>query len=175
MGLTQEELGRLIGVTRTIISTYETGRRVPTVRNFVKLAEIFGHDISQSVNHKYYHGQIDWRKLRQQLTYYGFTYRELSGYICCDASCVRIVFSRKPYFSLDCLSKILEIFEDERRLLKFRKELLRRKKRLIAVNDGRGRKPLQSRTAQAVSYGSGRSERRQEESCGRCERVSGKC
>ena len=124
LGITQEELGKLIGATRSIISTYEVGYRLPTVGYFVKLAEFFGYDLSSSVNYKYWHGQIEWWKLREQLRYYGFTCGELSDYI---GYCKRVVCAalhNESDFSLDCLNAILEIFEDERRLLKFRNELL---------------------------------------------------
>ena len=127
LGMSQGQLGKLIGATRSIISTYEVGYRLPTVGYFVKLAEVLCYDLSSSVNYKYWYGQIEWWKLREQLTYYGFTCGELSSYIGYADVAVSRVLRHAYDFSLDCLNAILRIFEDERRLLKFRKELLSRK------------------------------------------------
>lgn len=127
LGITQEELGKLIGATRSLISTYESGQRSPTVKNFVRISEVLSYDLSSSVNYKYWYGRIEWWKLRQQLTYYGFTCKELSGYIGYTHAAVVRVLRHEYGFSLDCLNAILGVLEDERRLLKFRKELLSRK------------------------------------------------
>lgn len=174
LGISQRELAQLTGINQCSIGEYERGAKIPPLCRLIKLSETFGYDLSTSVNYKYWYGKIDWWKLRQQLTYYGFTCRELSSYVGYRESAVNKVFWQIRGFSLDCLNAILGVFEDERRLLKFRKELLSRKT-LPAENGGSERKPQQCRTARAVIYGSGHSERRQEESCGRCERVSGKC
>lgn len=127
MGLTQKELGVMIGVDRGIISHYECGRKLPLLCHLIKLSETFGYDLSSSVNYKYWHGKIEWRKLRQHLTYYGFTLKELSGYISYCIQSVCVALRGEDDFSLDCLNAILGIFENERTLLKFRNNLLRRK------------------------------------------------
>lgn len=64
-GLSQSELGKLVGTKRSLISTYENKSRIPTVGYFVKLAEVLGYDLSSSVNYKYYHGLIDFRRLNK--------------------------------------------------------------------------------------------------------------
>lgn len=54
LGLTQEQLGNLIGVSKVAICGYEQGTRTPTIRALLKLADIlnldidfiFGHDVS---------------------------------------------------------------------------------------------------------------------------------
>ena len=125
--LSQKELGDMLGVNRVVISHYESGRSLPSLCHLIKLSEIFGYDLSTSVNYKYWHGQIDWWKLRKQLTYHGFTCTELSGYIGYGISTVCLVFQGDPKCSLGCLNAILETFENERNMLKFRKELLSRK------------------------------------------------
>ncbi len=127
-GLSQSELGKLVGTKRSLISTYENESRIPTVGYFVKLAEVLGYDLSSSVNYKYYHGLIDFRRLNKWLSFFGFTIRELSHYVMYDEATVGKIFSGRYKVSLDCLSKILEIFEDEHSLLKFRNKLLRQKK-----------------------------------------------
>lgn len=52
-GLTQEELGNLMGLERSTISSYERGRLEPTFQNIIKLADIF------SVSAKYLMGMSD--------------------------------------------------------------------------------------------------------------------
>lgn len=126
-GLTQKELGVKIGVDRGIISHYECGRKRPYLCHLIKLSETFGYDLSSSVNYKYWHGQIEWYKLRQQMAYYGFTCSELSGYISYHINAVCTALYGEEDFSLDCLNAILRIFENERKLLKFRNELLSRR------------------------------------------------
>ena len=41
-GMTQEALGKVIGVKRDSIYTYETGKNYPEVRNLIVLADYFG-------------------------------------------------------------------------------------------------------------------------------------
>ena len=41
-GMTQEALGKIIGVKRDSISVYEAGRHYPEVRNLMILADYFG-------------------------------------------------------------------------------------------------------------------------------------
>lgn len=41
-GLTQEELGNTIGVTKASICCYEKGTRTPTLENLIDLMEFFG-------------------------------------------------------------------------------------------------------------------------------------
>ena len=125
MGMSQRELAQVIGFNQVSIGEYERGDRIPPLCRLIKLSEIFGYDMSSSVNYKYWHGKIDWRKLRQQLTYYGFTCRELSGYVGYRESAVNKVFWQIRGFSLACLNAILGIFENERNMLKFREKLLR--------------------------------------------------
>jgi transcriptional regulator with XRE-family HTH domain len=41
-GLTQEDLARLLGVSRITIARWETGQRFPTTEQLIKLSEILG-------------------------------------------------------------------------------------------------------------------------------------
>lgn len=43
-GLTQEELGRKLGISRQAVSLLENGTNKPTVENAKKLGEILGFD-----------------------------------------------------------------------------------------------------------------------------------
>jgi transcriptional regulator with XRE-family HTH domain len=44
-GLSQADIGELLGVTRSIVSKWERGRRVPLFRHLKKLADLFGCSI----------------------------------------------------------------------------------------------------------------------------------
>lgn len=39
-GLSQEELGKLLGVTKVSVCGYETGTRTPTIDTFLKISEV---------------------------------------------------------------------------------------------------------------------------------------
>jgi transcriptional regulator with XRE-family HTH domain len=41
-GWTQEALGERCGLTASVVSHYEAGRRVPTLRNAVRIADALG-------------------------------------------------------------------------------------------------------------------------------------
>lgn len=41
-GVTQEELGKILGVTKASICCYEKGTRTPTIENLIDLVEYFG-------------------------------------------------------------------------------------------------------------------------------------
>lgn len=45
-GLTQAELARRAGVTTSVLSAYENGRREPRVDVFFRLVELAGYDVS---------------------------------------------------------------------------------------------------------------------------------
>ncbi len=40
-GITQEELAKIINVTKTTISYYENGKRIPTLQNLIDLSNYF--------------------------------------------------------------------------------------------------------------------------------------
>lgn len=41
-GWTQEELAEMLGVSRSTIAKWESGRGIPTIGNIIALSEIFG-------------------------------------------------------------------------------------------------------------------------------------
>ncbi len=45
-GLTQEELGKLINVTKVSICCYEKGTRIPTIETLISLSKIFNVDLN---------------------------------------------------------------------------------------------------------------------------------
>ena len=51
-GLTQEELGRKLGISRQAVSLLENGTNKPTVENAKKLGEILGFNWTELYNDK---------------------------------------------------------------------------------------------------------------------------
>ena len=54
MNLTQEELGRLINVTKVSICCYENGTRTPTLETLQVLAETFNVDVNYLIGNDSY-------------------------------------------------------------------------------------------------------------------------
>lgn len=48
-GLTQQQLGNLIGVTKVSVCCYENGTRIPNLDTLLDMADIFGVDVSYLV------------------------------------------------------------------------------------------------------------------------------
>lgn len=48
-GLKQEQLARRIGVSKTMVSAYETASKAPSVEVFVRLAQVFGVSVDYLV------------------------------------------------------------------------------------------------------------------------------
>lgn len=51
--LTQKQLADKIGMGQSIVTHYETGRRMPTVSTLVKLSKIFNVSIDELINHEH--------------------------------------------------------------------------------------------------------------------------
>lgn len=51
-GLSQEELGRKLGISRQAVSQIETGKNTPKVSTAKKLGEILGFDWTEMFNDK---------------------------------------------------------------------------------------------------------------------------
>ncbi len=50
-GLSQRELGKMIGVAHTVILSYEKGICDPSTENLIKMADIFGVSVDTLVGH----------------------------------------------------------------------------------------------------------------------------
>lgn len=121
--LTQESLASILGINRASVSYYESGKSLPSLHVLMKLAALFGCDLSSSVNWKYYHGHVRKDNLMKSLKRYGFTYVELGVLLGYDASAVKSAVNFGHGFSLECLSNVLRVIENERMLSKFRRRL----------------------------------------------------
>ena len=126
MKLTQKMLAENLGITRAAVSCYERGKALPTLPILMKLAVILGVDISGSINWKYYHGQVSRYELKTGLRRYGLTYGELGMLLGYAEGTVYDVVNFAYGFSLECLSKVVEVLERENEAGKFRRKLLAR-------------------------------------------------
>lgn len=50
LGITQAELGRKLGVTRSAVNTWEMGLSIPQLKHVVEMADIFHTTIDELVN-----------------------------------------------------------------------------------------------------------------------------
>jgi transcriptional regulator with XRE-family HTH domain len=53
-GMTQDELGKLINVTKVSICCYEKGTRTPTLETLIDLARVFGVDVNYLIGNDNY-------------------------------------------------------------------------------------------------------------------------
>lgn len=54
LNLSQEDVGRVIGVNKSAISYYEKGRNIPSIEYLAKLAEYYNKSLDYFVGHDYY-------------------------------------------------------------------------------------------------------------------------
>lgn len=52
LGMIQKELADLLGIDRTSLSAYETGKRVPDIYMLCKIADIFGISLDTLIGRK---------------------------------------------------------------------------------------------------------------------------
>ena len=86
----------------------------------MRLAEIFGYDLSDSVNYKVYHGELKPQNIKRLLCRYGLSYGELSELTGYAAANIYASVNQKSYGSIACLSAVLEVLRRERELERFR-------------------------------------------------------
>lgn len=124
--MTQQDLADALGVCEESISLYESGKTLPSLSVLMKLAVIFDYDLSASVNYKILCGKIDSCKIKNKLARYGLSYSEIGRELGYDESLVRKTVNLEKDASLECLSQILAILENEQSAYKFRCKLLRK-------------------------------------------------
>ena len=130
MGLTQDRLEKTAGLAHGSIWKYEKNLQFPNLRNLIKLAEFFKADISESINWKCWHGEIDLDCIRKDLVKYGVSYREADNIddICNNVTLYYVVHG-KPKGSVRGLAGVIEFIEKEKQREQMREEMLAPKKR----------------------------------------------
>ena len=119
-GLTLRELASAIGAPLGTVKMYELGLNLPSLGILMRLADLFGYDLSASVNYKVYHGQICPCKLKRSLRRYALSYGELSRLTGYATANIYASVNQKSYGSIECLSAVLEVLRHERELEAFR-------------------------------------------------------
>ena len=122
-GMSQQQVARYVGICECSIRDYENGRHNPSLRTLMKLAELFKHDISGSINYKYYHGKINARELKRRLNEYGLTYPELSKLTGYDTERITESVNLREHGSILCLSAVIEVIKREEYMWQFRRSL----------------------------------------------------
>lgn len=124
--MTQKDLSIKIGRDKRSISRYERGCALPTLDILMKLAVIFGCDLSSSLNYRYYHGEIKSETIKRNLADYGLTCQEVGRLTGRGEETVRRAANLGSHSSLECLSLVLDVIDAERKAEKFRRKLLAR-------------------------------------------------
>ena len=130
IGKCQREVAEALNLDESTYQKFELWLKRPSLENLMRLAKYFGHDLSESVNHKFFYRTIQPSDIKRKLRRYDLTYDELSdatGY-----SIDRISYSirLKPEGSVACLFAVLEVIRHEQEAERFRREycLTRRRK-----------------------------------------------
>lgn len=116
-GLSRQELASMLGVHVQTVSRYERGEHFPKLHKLMKLAEIFGYDLSSSINYKYYHGQLDRETIKMRLRFYGLSSKGIGNLIGYTNDSIWKALNFADDISLDCLNAILEVINEERERL----------------------------------------------------------
>ncbi|MBQ7594135.1 MAG: hypothetical protein IJU48_07265 [Synergistaceae bacterium] len=95
----------------------------------MKLAELFGVNLSASINYKFFYRKFCPDKLRQQIYRYGLTYAELSKLTGYTESRISESVRMRPRGTALCLSAVLEVLKSEMEAYKFRNKICRNKTR----------------------------------------------
>lgn len=120
-GLMWRELSAAICVPLGTVKMYAMGRNAPTLGILMRLSEVLGYDLSDSVNYKVYHHLIYPCDVKRRLRRYDLSYRELAELTGYAENHIWASVNRKPYGSIVCLWSVLEVLRREHELEEFRK------------------------------------------------------
>ena len=84
------------------------------------------HDISDSLNYKFFYGKVDGGMLRHKLQRYGLGMKELSRLTNYSENMITWSMYFRPECSLECLAAILKVIEQEEAQFKYRQDLLKK-------------------------------------------------
>ena len=107
-GLSQKEVALAVKIAPPILHIYETGKRYPSLRNLMKLADYFGYDLSDSVNYKFYRGEIRPSETKERIQRQRLTYFQLALATGYSQKSVGQSVRQAPNGSLLCLNAVLE-------------------------------------------------------------------
>ena len=128
IGKHQREIAEALKLDESTYQKHELGLSYPSLENLMRLAEYFGYDLSESVNHIVYYRTLQPEDIKRELRRYDLSYRELSeqtGYTI-DRISNSICMTVKG--SLACLSAVLSVLRAEQESESFRRELFSKKR-----------------------------------------------
>ena len=120
-GLSQRELCKALNISRGTFHMYELGLNLPSLGILMRLAEVFGYDLSASVNYKVYHGEMKPQGIKRVIRRYGLSYGELSELTGYATANIYASVNQKSYGSIACLFAVLKVLRRERELEELRK------------------------------------------------------
>lgn len=140
-GMSRKALARTLNISPANITDYESGKRTPSVEMLIRLTELFGYDLSESLNYQLYHGQVNLVRLRRQLKRYGFSYMELARLTGYSHKSVRNCFHFTSQVTPQCLHAVLEVLEHERQSYNFSVALIRKGMKYGSEDEAEGLQP----------------------------------
>lgn len=130
-GLTQKVVADYVGLKKSAISNYEQGRKTPSLRYLLKLAEILKYDLSESINYKIFHEQVELVSIKRQLKFFGLTYPELEKLTGYSVRQITSTLNFNINASVRCLSAIMEVLAQEQKTYDYMYGAGRRKKQRL--------------------------------------------
>ena len=125
-GMSLRYTAECLGIHNSALFDDENGKRKPTLSTLMKLAEFFEHDLSGSINYKFFHGKLCASEIKHKLTMYGLTYPELSKLTGYDAERIADAVNLREQGSILCLSAVIEEIKREEHMWHVRRKLLRK-------------------------------------------------
>lgn len=127
LGLTRKKLSELTGINYSSIADYEMGRYAPYLSRYLKLAEILGWDIQDSVNYKFAM-TAEKHKLKKRKKCYGLNTREISRLSNFSESSIENALYMHSRSTINSFAAVLEVLDEEERRSRLIQELTRKSK-----------------------------------------------
>ena len=127
-GLMLSDVAKQLGEPLGTVKMYEEGFNLPSLHMLLKLAELFGWDLSGSVNYKFFHRKVQPSTLKSSLKKYGLSYSEVARLTGYDKANVYAAVNMRSYGSVLCFAAVLEVIRSEEEAESLRRTGTRRKK-----------------------------------------------
>ena len=109
IGQKQKDVALAVKIAPPMLYIYETGKRYPTLQTLMKLADYFGYDLSESVNYKFYRGEIRPSETKERIQRQRLTYLQLALATGYSQKSVGQSVRQAPNGSLLCLNAVLGV------------------------------------------------------------------
>ncbi|MBQ7220718.1 MAG: helix-turn-helix transcriptional regulator [Synergistaceae bacterium] len=129
-GFTQQDLADFLGTSRSNIYYYERGINRPPLAALFKLASLFGVDLSESINYKFFYRSLSAYDIKHRAKNFGLSQNELGGLTSYREREISETVNMRPRASVACFAAILEVLEHESKSLRMRNFMLQKGRRL---------------------------------------------